>query len=198
MDHSGQTLNIFSRYAKEYNEKYMDQSAYADILMEFIQKIPERSRNVLDVGCGPGNVMRFVMDAEPELRIHGIDFSPEMIRLAGLNCPGAVLEVMDVRDANSIDGPFGGIICSFCIPYISHEEASSLIKELSGKLVNDGTLYLSILSGDPERSGIEKNSKGEEVCIYYHDTASLRDQLKQEKRSLAAKISAGPMRSYTC
>jgi SAM-dependent methyltransferase len=177
MDHSGLAFNIFSRHANEYNEKYRDQSAYADVLTDFINKIPDEHRSVIDIGCGPGNVSRFLLDTDPALIIKGIDFSPEMISIARQNCHGADLQVMDCRNVSIIDGEFGGIICSFCLPYLSPDEASKLIIDLAGMMAYNGVLYLSTMLGDPANSGIEKNSHGEEIYVYYHNTEGIMNQL---------------------
>ncbi len=187
MDHSVLAHNIFSRYAQEYSNKYMDQSAYADELSQFIELIPTDQRSVLDIGCGPGNVIRHIIQTDVSMKVTGIDFSKEMIRVANENCPGADLQVMDCRDVSSVDGKFGGIVCSFCIPYLTTDETSKLVSDISKKIVDGGAFYLSGLLGDPEDSGIERNSDGEEVYVYYHNLDELKGKLKDKGFNLVAE-----------
>lgn len=187
MNHSELALNVFSRHAKEYNDKFLDQSAYADALSQFIDLIPIDQRSILDIGCGPGNVLSHLIQLDDSIKVSGIDFSPEMIHIAKENCPGADLRVMDCRDVSSLGGEFGGIVCSFCIPYLAHEETFRLITDISKKLTDGGALYLSTLIGEPDDSGLERNSHGEEVYLYYHNSNELKQRLQAEGLSLVAE-----------
>ena len=53
--------------------------AFVNIVRELI---PKNAANVLDLGCGPGDVMIRLARACPSLKITAVDGSPAMIRLA--------------------------------------------------------------------------------------------------------------------
>ena len=53
--------------------------AFVNIVRELI---PKNAANVLDLGCGPGDVMIRLARACPSLKITAIDGSPVMIQLA--------------------------------------------------------------------------------------------------------------------
>lgn len=51
---------------------------------DLVARIPTMDpRDVVDLGCGPGNVTRTLLDRWPSARVHGIDSSTEMINAAG-------------------------------------------------------------------------------------------------------------------
>jgi SAM-dependent methyltransferase len=52
---------------------------------------------ILDVGCGTGDYLEAVHQAQPVHRYHGFDISPEMLSIARSRCPWAVLEVANAE-----------------------------------------------------------------------------------------------------
>ncbi len=58
----------------------------------------ERAADVVDLGCGPGNLTRLLAERWPDATVVGIDSSPEMIEAAHRDVPGIDFEVADLRD----------------------------------------------------------------------------------------------------
>jgi trans-aconitate 2-methyltransferase len=54
--------------------------------------------DVVDLGCGPGNLTALLAQRWPGARVRGIDSSPEMVATARAAVPGPVFEVGDLRD----------------------------------------------------------------------------------------------------
>lgn len=52
---------------------------------------------VVDLGCGPGNLTRLLVDRWPGARVHGVDSSPEMVARAEADVPGVAFEHADLR-----------------------------------------------------------------------------------------------------
>ena len=48
--------DIFDKYAKEYSEKYMDQSLYVPYINQMVDLMTIQPTRILDIGCGPGNL----------------------------------------------------------------------------------------------------------------------------------------------
>lgn len=54
---------------------------------------------VLDAGCGTGNLLAALLTREPGTRVAGLDFSPAMLRLTRRKAPGAAVQVQDLNGA---------------------------------------------------------------------------------------------------
>jgi trans-aconitate 2-methyltransferase len=81
-------------------ERYL---AYADErgrpFVELLARIDvARPDDVVDLGCGPGNLTALLRARWPEARIRGLDSSTEMIDRAREAEPGIAFEVADLRD----------------------------------------------------------------------------------------------------
>lgn len=166
MDTYESTFNTWNKVALLYQEKFMDTGLYNDSYDIFCESLPARAA-ILEIGCGPGNITRYLLQKKPGYKITGIDVAPAMIELARINNPLADFMQMDCRELEQVEGKFDGIICGFCLPYLSREDVNKLVKDSAGLLKAKGILYLSYIEGAYERSGFEAGSTGDEVYVYY-------------------------------
>ncbi len=173
MDHSKQASEVFDKLAELYQLKYMDVSAYTSELDIFLKLLTGTSPNILEIGCGPGNITQYVLSKNPKLEVFGIDLAPGMIELAKLNCPGASFDVMDCRQICSLKTKYDGIIAGFCLPYLKKAEMQRLVEDLSNLLLPGGVLYLSTIEGNHKESGYKKSSTGDEIFIHYYEYADI-------------------------
>lgn len=172
--------DAFDKSAKIYQDKFMDVSLYADELGLFCDNIATDNANVLDIACGPGNITRYVQDKKPGYHILGIDLSPKMLDLAQANNPTAKFQLMDCREIDSIEQKFEGIICGFCLPYLTPEEAVQLIVNVSGLLMPGGMFYLSTMEEDDHnKSRFQISSTGDQVYVNYHKEDYLSKAFKE-------------------
>lgn len=170
MNHLKNTRFIFDKYAGTYKEKYLDQGNYAGMLLEFLEGIPKGGR-VLDLGCGPGNISRFLLDHRGDLALTGIDIAPGMIREAReLNPEGTFYEgnVLDIEAL--VQGRFDGVVSGFVLPYLDDEQVRLHLNHIAALLKPEGVCYLSFLHGDKKESGfaVSNNSDGETLFMHYH------------------------------
>jgi hypothetical protein len=103
-----------------------------------------------------------------------------MIALAQANVPGGCFRVMDCRDILSLNTSYKGIICGFCLPYLTLADAAKLIADCYQLLEESGCLYLSFVAGDPEQSGFINGSSGDRTYFHYYRTADLQRQLLEQ------------------
>ena len=67
--------------------------------VELVRRVAaERPADVVDLGCGPGNLTRLLAQRWPEARVRGVDASPEMVAAARRDVPELAFEVADLRD----------------------------------------------------------------------------------------------------
>ena len=167
----------FDKYAEQYQNKYMDYAPYVETYKFLCEQITRDEAEILDVGCGPGNISRHLVDAKPGLKITGVDLAPNMIALAKANIPTGEFMVMDSRDIASLGKNFDAIISGFCFPYLSKQEVARFISDARAMLHGDGLIYISTMEGAYADSGFQSNNGVDHVYIYYHQVEYLTAQL---------------------
>lgn len=100
-----------------------------------------------------------------------------MVALARNNNPTASFNVMDCRDISGLHKKYDGIMCGFCLPYLTKEEAIKLIHNGCDLLHSGGAIYLSTMEDDYNKSGFKKSSSGDEMFMHYHEAGYLSNAL---------------------
>lgn len=141
-----------------------------------------QNAHVLEWGCGPGNVSKYLLEQRPDIRLLGFDLAPEMIELARKNCPDGKFEIGNATDFNLEHQSFDGIMAAFLIPFLSWAELQQWICSSCEMLKHSAPLYLSTMLGNyeqsewiPSSSGIE----GEELFIHYYSQNELFSILEE-------------------
>jgi len=179
MDKTKVAVEIFNKLAKEYQEKFMNVDAYAPGLDFFCRQIKKEGAEILELACGPGNITRYLLNKRPDFKILGIDLAPNMVSLARINNPTARFEVMDCKTIGSLEKAYDALMCGFCLPYLSKEDALKLIKDAAQLLKPGGVLYLSTMEDDYSKSGLKKGSSGDEMFMHYHEGGYLLKAFKE-------------------
>ena len=177
MDKYKTTFESWNKVASLYEEHFMDLDLYNDTYDAFCEAIEKLNPKILEIGCGPGNITKYVLSKRPDFDLEGIDIAPNMVELAKKNNPNATFRVMDSRDIDQLKTKYDGIICGFCIPYLSKLDCSKLIKDMKNLLSEKGILYLSFIEGDYEKSGYQSGSSGDQVYFYYHTLEKIQTDL---------------------
>ncbi|PTX44617.1 methyltransferase family protein [Christiangramia gaetbulicola] len=172
---------IFNKYASNYQDKYMNLELYADTLDTFIDILKKDDAKILDAGCGPGNISKYLLDRCPRLKILGIDISENMIALARNNNPEAQFKIMDCRKIDGLSEIYDAVIAGFISSYLNQKELSDFIKNTAGLLKYEGSLYLSGMDAGGKDAGHEvSSSDGEDVLFtYYHSIDFLQQTLEK-------------------
>jgi cyclopropane fatty-acyl-phospholipid synthase-like methyltransferase len=141
--------------------------------------ISKENPKLLELGCGPGNITKYLLAKRPDFNILGIDISENMLELAKKNNPKAKFAEMDIRQIDGLNTRFDGLICGFCVPYLSKKDVEKLIRDAHKLLNEDGLIYLSFVEGDPENSGFQTGSNGDRSYFYFHQAHDLNLQLQK-------------------
>ena len=172
-----ETFETWNKVANLYEEKFMDLDLYNSTYDNFCNLLKTKNPDVLEIGCGPGNITKYIISQRPDFNILGIDVAPNMIRLAKKNNPTASFEVMDIRSIGKLNKKFNGIVCGFLIPYLSETDRNELISNCSKLLAEKGILYLSFVEGQYEQSKYLKGSDGSQMYFYYHELDIIESEL---------------------
>lgn len=173
-----ETFNTWNNLANIYEDKFMDLDIYNSSYDLFSEYVNKPDAEILDAGCGPGNISRYLLSVNPGYKISGIDAAENMVELAKKNIPSGNFQVMDIRNILSLNKKFHGITCGFCIPFLDEVAVKKLISDFKFLLNQQGVLYLSFMDKDPSESGYKTGSTGDKTYFHYYRTESLVDYLE--------------------
>ena len=77
-----QTFETWNKAAWRYQDKFMDLNLYNDTYDLICNYLNRPNSKILEIGCGPGNITRYILSKRPDLDVFGIDIAPNMIELA--------------------------------------------------------------------------------------------------------------------
>ena len=180
MDRYKETCETWNKIASLYQEKFMSLELYNETYDFICSSITKEKPEILEIGCGPGNITKYILSKRPDFKIYGIDIASNMIELARKNNPKAHFSVMDCRQINELKTNYDGIICGFCLPYLSNADGQKLIADCYNLLNDEGLIYLSFVEGEPTKSGFQTGSNNNRVYFYYHSIKELREQISSQ------------------
>lgn len=178
MDHYKETFETWNKVASQYQDKFMDLDLYNTSYDLICESITLKNAKILEIGCGPGNITRYLLSKRPDFNILGLDIAPNMIALAKKNNPTATFKVMDCRDIYQLNSLYDGIVSGFCLPFLSATNCVQFIKDCHKLLSNNGLLYISFVEGEPDKSGFKTDSYGNRVYFNYHKLDTLRKLMR--------------------
>jgi len=180
MDNYKITFETWNNIASIYHDRFMELDLYNDTYDAFCSLINKQEAKLLEIGCGPGNITKYLLSKKNDFKIDAIDVAPNMIEIAHQNNPTVNFKVMDARNIDAIQEKYNGIICGFCIPYLSKNDCIKLIKDFSFLLHKEGVVYFSFIEGDYESSGLETDSSGKnKAYVYYYQQDFFQNQLSE-------------------
>ena len=181
MDRYKETFETWNKVASQYQAKFMDLDLYNDTYDFICNSITKDNAKVLEIGCGPGNITKYLLSKRPDFDIYGIDIAPNMIELAKKNNPLASFAIMDSRQIDELKTKFDGIVCGFCLPYLSQTDSQKLITDCYNLLNENGLIYISFVEGDQIKSDFQVNNSGDRSYFYFYNLDDLKSKLIESK-----------------
>src|SRR5688572_4825862 len=138
---------VADRYADElYHE--LDRKPYdRDLLARFASMVTT-DLPVLDLGCGPGHVT--VHLAKMGLWVHGIDLSPEMVRVAKERSPDLGFEVGNMLDLELGANSIGGVVALYSLINLVRADVPLALERISHALAPGAPVLISAHHGEGE------------------------------------------------
>jgi SAM-dependent methyltransferase len=109
-----------------------------------LRKHAPAAKEVLDVGCGLGEMVGYLANEFPQVNFTGVDFSSGAIEFCRRRQPSRRWEVADVV-ADELPGPFDAIVCSELLEHLDDPE--SALKRIAGSLAPGGTIVVTVPHG---------------------------------------------------
>ena len=177
MDTYKETFETWNQLASLYSEKFMNLNLYNETYDYLSSLIAKQDAKILELGCGPGNITKYLLSNYPQFEIVGVDIAPNMIAIAKEHNPKATFIEMDIRYIYTIHSTFDAIIGGFCLPYLSHEDGIQFLKNSYNLLNENGLFYLSFVEGKPNESKFQVASTGHRSYFYFYLLDELIAQL---------------------
>lgn len=180
MNQNENTIQTWDKLAQKYHDKFMDVVIYNDSYDLFCNAIAKENASILEIGCGPGNITKYLLGKYPNYKILASDVAPSMIELGKVNNPSAEFTLLDARSINKIDRKFDAIMCGFCMPYLSKEESIQMIMDSWSLLNNGGIFYFSTIENDYDKSESQTSGDGQYTMhVYYHQADYLQKAISE-------------------
>ena len=180
MDQLTSIIDIYNKHASDYETKFRDFDLYNDTFNAFLSGL-KPTATLLELGCGPGNVIQYFLHHKPSLKITGIDLAEKMLEIARVNCPDVTYYCMNILEVDHLPSSYDAVVAAFCLPYIAPESLDKFFANLNLKTNPQGLIYLSCMEGEADRSGFEKTSftGDSDLYIYYHQRSVLEKKFSE-------------------
>ena len=172
-----QTIAAYDKNALKYSEKFDNYEIYQKRIRDFQRKYIPTGAHILDLGCGPGNNIRTILEQDDTCLFHGIDLSTKFIQIARQRFPQFNFQLQNICNLD-LQRQYDVVLASFCIVHLTDNETRTFIQNLPKIIRNTGFLYLSYMNG--ESSGFETTSfSKDEIFFNYYRDEFILDQLEQ-------------------
>ena len=138
----------YDRLARNYTQRLFNELEHKPLDRELLVRFASAVKGngmVCDMGCGPGQVARFLHDAGVE--IFGLDLSAQMIAEARLRSPEIIFREGNMLALDLDDASLAGIVAFYAIVNIPDDSLATVFSEMYRVLQPDGRLLLSFHIG---------------------------------------------------
>lgn len=137
----------YDKIASEYARRSFRELAHKPADQQLLNIFAARTRGpVCDLGCGPGQVARYLRDQGVE-EVVGVDVSAAMIREAQQLNPDVSFLQADMRQLPVDDEAWGGIVAFYSLIHLTRAEVPTVLHELRRVLRPGGQLLVSFHLG---------------------------------------------------
>ncbi len=174
-----------ARLFRELEHKPLDRR----LLDRFAAGVAGRG-DVCDMGCGPGQVARYLRDAG--VGVFGLDLSPRMIAEARRLSPDIPFREGNMLALDFPDGALAGIAAFYAIVNIAPAALPVAFREMARVLRPDGLLLLAFHAGDETHHERELFGRPIDMEFFFFDPAAIRGELERAGLAVEDVVERGP------
>lgn len=175
-DHPEMMADFFDLRAEEYDEHMRGYVFTADQFTAFYEAvaipipITEEPLTILDLGCGTGLEIEFILRRAPKARITGVDLSTQMLARLQQRYSDHMHQITLVADSY-LTIPFDEhgydfVVSAMTIHHLRHDAKRSLYKKIRAALKPDGRY----IEGDPVT---RPDAEGDFLAAYVEQMSAL-------------------------
>ena len=168
----------YAAVADDYLASFGGDLARLDLdrrLLDTLAGYAASTGRVLDVGCGPAHIGRYL--ATRGIEVIGADLTPAMLAAANREVPRLALVAADVRALPVRSSSVAGITAFYVLQHLPRAALQAVLDEFRRVLVRDGTLLVVAHEGESEfepATGIKATRYTGHELAAHCDRASLR------------------------
>jgi SAM-dependent methyltransferase len=170
---------------KELEAKPLDR----ELLLRFARAVTGRGK-ICDLGCGPGQVARFLHEAGAE--VFGLDLSAQMVAQARLLNPDIRFEQGDMLALDLPDGGLAGIAAFYAIVNFPGNWLPAIFREMVRVLTPGGLLLLAFHIGDEVLRPGALWGKPIRMEFFYHQPIKICELLCDAGFAIEETVERGP------
>jgi SAM-dependent methyltransferase len=139
----------YDRLAEEYAHRIFDELRHKPLDRELLDRFAKQTKDrgeVCDMGCGPGQVARYLRDAGAS--VFGLDLSPGMLQQARKLNPDIPFREGDMLSLDLPDAKLAGVAAFYAVVNIPRHSHPMVFREIHRVLQPDGLLLLAFHTGN--------------------------------------------------
>ena len=141
--------NIWNFWADKYDKLWVQKYSLKptrDYITKALTDINYKNIKILDLGCGPGELISELTKKFSNIEVTGIDFSEKMLEISNKRNPSAKHIKMDTANLYELEDQYDIIVCTHSLPY--YKEPKNVFKELHRVLKSNGKILVGFASGN--------------------------------------------------
>ena len=161
--------------------------------------VPENTKKLLDLGCGTGLELEYILSKFPDLYVKGIDLCEEMLLKLSEKYKDKNIELIcGDYFTEEFGGDFDCAVSFQTMHHFSHEKKSVIYKKICDALSSDG-IYIEcdymVEAQQEEDHWFSENSRirreqgiGEDEFYHYDTPCTVKNQIKLLKKAGFATV----------
>lgn len=187
------TRDAYAAVAETYAERLLDELTHKPFDRALLDVVAERTEGrgrVLDIGCGPGQVARY-LDGRG-VSVEGVDRSPEMLAVARRESPDLRFTEADFTALPFADGACAGVVGYYAIVHLPGDALPRVCEELR-RVVREGAPVLLAFHVGDERVHLDAWWElPVSVDFFLHPVARVEEALRAAGFRVDARLERRP------
>jgi SAM-dependent methyltransferase len=182
----------YATVARAYREHLADELAGKPLDRALLTAFAEQAGGgrILDLGCGPGHVARYLADRGAI--VEGVDLSPAMIDEARASQPGLAFQVGDMFALPHAAGSLAGVVAFYAIVHTPTDELVAPLRELHRVLAPGGRALVAFHVGTEQVHVDELFGCATSLDFVFHRPEAVIGALTDAGLTLEARLDRAP------
>jgi SAM-dependent methyltransferase len=192
-DNRGSVTDRYDRIAEEYSRNLFRELERKPLDRELLSRFAAATAgrgSVCDMGCGPGQVARFLKDAGAD--VFGLDGSAGMIAQAQRLNPDIEFRQDDMLALTLADDSLAGIAAFYAIVNIQRGSLPQVFREMHRVLQPGGLLLLAFHTGREVVQVEEMWGRRVSLDFYFYEPDEIRKLLGEAGLTVEETVERGP------